>query len=286
MTGGVNPEQTGTKSAAHLKLTVPAGGSVTLRLRLGVEEPSAAHFGDAFDETFAQRIAEADEFYAELTPDRATPDEALIYRQALSGMLWTKQYYYYDLDYWLQEHDSNPFAGGNRTMRNRDWFHMANEHIISMPDKWEYPWYASWDLAFHTLALQLVDPDFAKGQLRLMLDDAYLHPNGQIPAYEWNFGDVNPPVHAFATLFNYINGPQTATREEELGLSGMPSTGWCSTSVGGSIARTRRPQRVQRRLSGHGQHRRLRSQFTAADGRLSRAGRRHCLDGALLAEHA
>jgi hypothetical protein len=213
--GAVNPEQTGTKSAAHVKVSVAAGGQVTLRLRLSTQEPTAAHFGAAYDDVFAQRVAEADAFYAALTPERCSEDEGRVLRQAMAGMLWTKQYYYFDLDLWLQEHNANPISGGSRSTRNRDWFHMANEHIISMPDKWEYPWYAAWDLAFHTIALQMVDPDFAKGQLRLMLDDAYLHPNGQIPAYEWNFGDVNPPVHAFATLFNYSNSRVKEGDEDE-----------------------------------------------------------------------
>ena len=122
-------------------------------------------------------------------------------RQALAGMLWSKQYYYWDGDQWLEEHFAHPLHRGSREFRNREWFHMVNEDIISMPDKWEYPWYAAWDLAFHTLPLGIVDPDFAKDQLKLMLRGVYLHPSGQIPAYEWNFSDVNPPVHAFATLF-------------------------------------------------------------------------------------
>jgi len=127
-----------------------------------------------------------------------------VHRQALAGMLWTKQYYYFDLDRWLDEHDAHPLMGDSRrSMRNTDWFHMLNSDVISMPDKWEYPWYAAWDLAFHTLALSLVDFDFAKDQLLLMLRNLYAHPNGQIPAYEWNFSDVNPPVHAWATLFLY-----------------------------------------------------------------------------------
>ena len=118
-------------------------------------------------------------------------------------MLWTKQYYYFDLDRWLNEHGAHPLLGGQRVVRNRSWFHMVNDDIISMPDKWEYPWYAAWDLAFHTMALNMVDPVFSREQLELMLRGVYLHPNGQIPAYEWNFSDVNPPVHAFATIFNY-----------------------------------------------------------------------------------
>jgi hypothetical protein len=124
-------------------------------------------------------------------------------RQALAGMLWSKQYYFFDLDLWLREHGAHPLIGGMRQLRNREWFHMVNDDIISMPDKWEYPWFAAWDLAFHTYALNMADPDFATNQIDLMLRDVYLHPNGQIPAYEWNFGDVNPPVHAWAALLNY-----------------------------------------------------------------------------------
>ena len=122
-------------------------------------------------------------------------------RQALAGMLWSKQFYYFDADNWLEEHRAHPFQSGSRLFRNRDWVHMINEDIISMPDKWEYPWYAAWDLAFHTLPLSIVDPEFAKEQMGLMCGGFYLHPNGQLPAYEWNFSDVNPPVHAWATLF-------------------------------------------------------------------------------------
>ena len=124
-------------------------------------------------------------------------------RQALAGMLWTKQYFGFDVDKWLEEHGADPMLPANRKIRNSEWFHMVNEHIISMPDKWEYPWYAAWDLAFHAIALSTVDVDFAKEQLDLLLQEFFLHPSGQIPAYEWNFGDVNPPVHAWATIFLY-----------------------------------------------------------------------------------
>ena len=124
-------------------------------------------------------------------------------RQALAGMLWTKQYFFFDVDKWLEEHGVDPMKPGGRFMRNREWFHMVNQHVISMPDKWEYPWYAAWDLAFHTIALSTVDVEFAKEQLDLMLQEFFLHPTGQIPAYEWNFSDVNPPVHAWATIFLY-----------------------------------------------------------------------------------
>src|SRR5262249_5737281 len=147
---------------------------------------------------------EANEFYDRITPPELSEDERRVHRQAIAGMLWSKQYYYFDLDRWLDEHDSHPLMGGHsRRVRNTEWFHMLNKDVISMPDKWEYPWYAAWDLAFHTLALSLVDFDFAKDQLLLMLRNLYAHPNGQIPAYEWNFSDVNPPVHAWATLFLY-----------------------------------------------------------------------------------
>ena len=199
----VNPARTGTKAAARYLLDVPAGGSQQIRLRLsvaGAGEP----FGRAFDEPFAARMAEADEFYARITPPTFGEDERRVHRQALAGMLWTKQYYYYDVDRWLKERGTHPLVGtGHQAPRNAEWFHMLNGDIISMPDKWEYPWYAAWDLAFHTLALSLVDFDFAKEQLLLMLRTLYSHPNGQIPAYEWNFSDVNPPVHAWATLYLY-----------------------------------------------------------------------------------
>jgi hypothetical protein len=198
----VNASKTGTKAAAHYHLDVPAGGSKVIRLRLSAKA-SATAFA-AFDEIFAERLADADKFYARITPDSLSEDERRVHRQALAGMLWTKQYYYFDLEKWLQEHGTHPMMGKtHRQSRNTQWFHMLNSDIISMPDKWEYPWYAAWDLAFHTIALSLVDFDFAKDQLLLMLRTLYAHPNGQIPAYEWNFGDVNPPVHAWATLFLY-----------------------------------------------------------------------------------
>jgi hypothetical protein len=147
------------------------------------------------------RVQEADTFYQAVTPPGLSSDAANVMRQALAGMLWSKQYYYFDADKWLAEHHAHPLQGGTHLSRNRDWYHMVNADIISMPDKWEYPWYAAWDLAFHTLPLSTVDLDFAKQQLTLMFSGIYLHPNGQLPAYEWNFSDVNPPVHAWATLF-------------------------------------------------------------------------------------
>ncbi len=201
----VNPEQTGTKAAALYPLNIDAGATAVLKLRLSPApaESRDKPFGKSFDEIFETRQREADLFYQSVTPPSATEDEARVMRQALAGMLWSKQYYYFDADRWLDEHQAHPLHGQTRQMRNRDWFHMVNDHIISMPDKWEYPWYAAWDLAFHTIALSVVDTDFAKQQLNLMLREIYLHPSGQIPAYEWNFSDVNPPVHAWATLFLY-----------------------------------------------------------------------------------
>ncbi len=198
----VNPSKAGTKAAAHYTLEVPAGGSKVVRLRLSAN-PAADGF-KTYEQIFAARLADADEFYERITPKNLSEDERRVHRQALAGMLWTKQYYYFDLDKWLIEHGSHPLVGsGKGGARNPEWFHMLNSDVISMPDKWEYPWYAAWDLAFHTLALSLVDFDFAKDQLLLMLQNLYAHPNGQIPAYEWNFSDVNPPVHAWATLFLY-----------------------------------------------------------------------------------
>ena len=200
--GAINPEKTGTKAAAHLCLEVPAGGSKVAQLRLA-SKPSPTPFAD-FKEVFGARIVDADEFYTRVTPASLSEDERRVHRQALAGMLWSKQYYYFDVDRWLEEHDAHPMIStSKRAVRNSEWFHMLNSDIISMPDKWEYPWYAAWDLAFHTIALSLVDFDFAKDQLLLMLRNLYSHPNGQIPAYEWNFSDVNPPVHAWATLFLY-----------------------------------------------------------------------------------
>jgi hypothetical protein len=212
-TAAVNPLKTGTKAAAHYRLIVGPGQNGVFRLRLTKSAPSTAASGNGrggsllekgFEEGFARRMHEADEFYAAITPPSLTDDEASVMRQALAGMLWSKQFYHYDVDKWLEERGSDPFKATRKSApRNDHWHHMFNGDIISMPDKWEYPWYAAWDLAFHVLPLTLVDPDFGKEQLKLMLRERYMHPNGQIPAYEWNFGDVNPPVHAWATIFTY-----------------------------------------------------------------------------------
>jgi hypothetical protein len=207
----VNPERKGTKAAARYELTVAAGASQVIRVRLSEAAPATSakkgggtQFGGGFDAVMQLRRQEADEFYRAVIPSSLNADQANVMRQALAGMMWTKQFYHYDVDKWLEERGSGIFAPDRKwAPRNDLWHHMYNGDVISMPDKWEYPWYAAWDLAFHVLPLTLVDPDFGKQQLSLMLSDRYLHPNGQIPAYEWNFGDVNPPVHAWATAFTY-----------------------------------------------------------------------------------
>jgi hypothetical protein len=194
----VNPDGTGTKAALHYRLTVPGGASEQIRLRLA---PEGGPLGGTFTRTVQQRRAEADEFYAGLTPAGATVDEAHVLRQALAGMLWGKQFFHYDVDRWLEGDPAGPPPPESRRHgRNTAWRHLNNADVISMPDPWEYPWYAAWDLAFHTVALAHVDPGFAKDQLLLMCREWYMHPNGQLPAYEWAFGDVNPPVHAWAAL--------------------------------------------------------------------------------------
>ncbi|MEZ5114695.1 MAG: hypothetical protein R2737_00390 [Candidatus Nanopelagicales bacterium] len=209
----VNPDGVGTKAAAVWELSVPAGASAAVRVRLVEGDETGglpgAWFGAGFDAILDRRRAEADDFYEAITPESLDADRRAVLRQALAGMIWSKQYYEYDVDRWLRDRggrllpverldEEDPRA------RNRHWGHMRNRHILSMPDTWEYPWFAAWDLAFHVLPLSMVDPAFAREQVELMLSEAYLHPSGQIPAYEWNFGDVNPPVHAFATLAMYF----------------------------------------------------------------------------------
>jgi hypothetical protein len=209
----VNPDRTGTKVAAHYLVRVEPGDCRVFRLRLCGAAPAAlargngaggSPLGSDFEEVLQARRREADAFYAAVTPPSLGADGANVLRQALAGMLWSKQFYYYDVDKWLEERGSDPFKPTRKAApRNDQWHHMYNGDVISMPDKWEYPWYAAWDLAFHVLALTVVDADFGKQQLKLMLREHYMHPNGQIPAYEWNFGDVNPPVHAWSTIFTY-----------------------------------------------------------------------------------
>ncbi len=198
----VNPALTGTKACARYRLRLAPGVPETFRLRLTNTE-RAAPFDD-FDATFASRIADADEFYDAVMPRSLGDDERSVYRQAMAGLLWSKQYYSFDVDRWLRGDPTNPPPPPERKNgRNREWTHLYNSEVLSMPDTWEYPWYAAWDLAFHTLPLALVDPEYAKAQLSLLLREWYMHPNGQLPAYEWAFGDVNPPVHAWAALRVY-----------------------------------------------------------------------------------
>ncbi len=219
----VNPEYIGTKAAANYLLTIPAGGEMTVKLRLSEPHVSAgdrkgkrastssppAHSGSSdtftdFEKTFATRISEADEFYDDIVSGDLSEDARNVQRQAFAGMLWSKQYYHYVVRDWLTGDPAMPKPPDSRLNgRNSHWTHLFNADVVSMPDKWEYPWYAAWDLAFHCLPLAMIDPAFAKGQLILMLREWYMHPNGQIPAYEWAFGDVNPPVHAWAALRVY-----------------------------------------------------------------------------------
>lgn len=206
-TAAVNPAQQGTKAAAIYHLSIGAYASSTIQLRLtqstAETEPGARVEG--FDEILDRRQQECEEFYASVLPAGLSAKQMLVFRQAMAGMMWSKQFYNYDIAPWLQQRGIDPLGDTNaQSFRNQQWHHMNNCDVISMPDKWEYPWYAAWDLAFHTTTFAHVDPSFAKQQLSLMLSSQYLHPNGQIPAYEWNFGDVNPPVHAWATYYVYL----------------------------------------------------------------------------------
>ncbi|HWU41411.1 MAG TPA: hypothetical protein VN203_27465, partial [Candidatus Acidoferrum sp.] len=258
---------------------------IRLRLTNSPLKGQGKIFGKTFDEILATRLREADEFYQSVTPPSVCADAAQVMRQAIAGMLWSKQYYYWDGDQWLEEHRAHPLHHGSLDFRNREWFHMINDDIISMPDKWEYPWYAAWDLAFHTLPIAIVDPDFAKEQLKLMLRGVYLHPSGQLPAYEWNFSDVNPPVHAWATLF--LHRTEQALRGEidvdilrsAFNKLMLNFTWWVNRKdrfgknvFEGGLPRSR-------------QHRYFRSERSAAHRRLSGTGGRHGLDGALHPEH-
>ena len=225
----VNHEKTGTKAAAHYRLEIGGGDSAIIKLRLTDKEFSGEEslkrkkiirdgqdkktktrnrsvenpFAD-FDESFALRQKEADEFYSEIIPNGLSNQAKNVMRQSLAGMIWSKQYYHYEIKKWLAGDDDQPMPPEQRKKgRNSEWTHLFNADVISMPDKWEYPWYAAWDLAFHCISLALFDSDFAKEQLLLMLREWYMHPNGQLPAYEWAFGDVNPPVHAWAALRVY-----------------------------------------------------------------------------------
>jgi hypothetical protein len=212
----VNPKHEGTKAAAHYMLVVPAGKEITIDLRLSPEAEAAAYggparaFGAAFNRVFEDRRREADAFFAALSPVALTPDEQVVARQGCAGLLWSKQFYHYVVDDWLKgDPNQPPPPESRRRGRNADWSHLFNRDVISMPDKWEYPWYAAWDLAFHMIPMAKLDPEFAKQQLVLFLREWYMHPNGQIPAYEFALSDVNPPVHAWACWRVYkLTGPR------------------------------------------------------------------------------
>jgi Glycosyl hydrolase family 63 C-terminal domain len=208
--GAVNPGGVGTKAAVHYRLQVPAGGERIVRLRLRFSGVGSPAFGAGFERLFAERIAEADEFYAERLPAGVTEDERLVLRQGYAGLLWSKQFYHYIVEHWLEGDPAQPMPPERRVEgRNAGWPHVFNRDVISMPDKWEYPWFAAWDLAFHMIPFARIDPHFAKEQLLLLLREWYMHPNGQIPAYEFAFGDVNPPVHAWACWRVYkMTGPK------------------------------------------------------------------------------
>jgi hypothetical protein len=196
----VNAQARGTKAAARYTLSLEPGERATLQLRLNDTAPGGNCFGAAFDQVFVARQREADEFYADVLPDPLSEDARNVARQALAGLLWSKQFYHYEVRQWLDGDSRQPSPpDARRQGRNGEWTHLYNADVISMPDKWEYPWYAAWDLAFHCVPLALVDPEFAKDQLVLLLREWYMHPNGQLPAYEWAFGDVNPPVHAWSS---------------------------------------------------------------------------------------
>ncbi len=210
-TAAVSPDPFGTKAAAVFKFMVQPGQSVTIRCRLhSIREDNGLSGLEQFDETLAARIAESDEFYVGLMPEGSSQDEQLIIRQGYAGLLWTKQFYYYAIEDWLKgDKDGPPPPKERLSGRNSDWGNFFARDILSMPDKWEYPWFAAWDTAFHMLPFAAIDPDFAKKQLLLLLREWYMHPNGQLPAYEWNFSDVNPPVHAWAVWRVYkISAPK------------------------------------------------------------------------------
>ncbi len=215
----VNPAAQGTKATARHRLSVPAGGSVSVRLRLVAERAATGvdPLGAEFDAVLAARQHEADQFYGTVIPSALSPDAANVMRQALGGLLWSKQYYHYEVRRWLEGDPTEPPPPSQRwNGRNREWAHHFASDIISMPDKWEYPWYAAWDLAFHCITIAMVDPHFAKEQLLLLLREWYMHPNGQVPAYEWGFGDVNPPLHAWAAFRVYqIDQLRTGTGDRD-----------------------------------------------------------------------
>ena len=246
----VNPGQVGTKAAALYRVEIPAGGEVCLRLRLAPQELSASDepWAQEFDQVFHDRIREADEFYAERLPQGLSEEESRVARQACAGLLWSKQFYHYIVRDWLEGDPQQPPPPASRAAgRNADWPHLYNRDVISMPDKWEYPWYAAWDLAFHMIPFARVDPDFAKQQLVLFLREWYMHPNGQLPAYEFNFADVNPPVHAWACWRVYKMTAAPRPARPRLPLALLPEAGHQLHLVGQPQG-PRRPEPLRGRL--------------------------------------
>ena len=217
--GAVHPQRTGTKAAALYRHEVGSGDTRVCRLRLS-SQPHQDPFAAEFEDLFLRRIQEADEFYAAIQRSDLDDDKRSVQRQALAGMMWTKQMYYYDIPQWLQGDPGQP-APQRHVERNREWDHLNNFDIISMPDKWEYPWYAVWDLAFHAIPLSMIDADFAKRQLVLMTREWYMHTNGALPAYEWSYGDVNPPVHAWAVWRVYKMDAKQQGRPDRAFLEGV-----------------------------------------------------------------
>jgi hypothetical protein len=219
----VNPDRVGTKAAPHYEITIPAAGQQVVELRLSDRRLSSAAdgFGPVFDDVLATRVREADEFYAQLIPTNLSNDARLVARQAFAGMLWSKQFYYYPVRQWMEDEVLPNDCERRVASRNKEWFFLESADIFSMPDKWEYPWFAAWDLAFHCMVLARVDVVFAKEQLRLITNQVYLHPSGQIPAYEWNFSDVNPPVHCKATWQIYMMEKLIDGKGDRAFLEGM-----------------------------------------------------------------
>jgi hypothetical protein len=282
-TEAVNPAHSGSKAAAHYKIALKSGETTVLRLRL----TDSAALGDSafanFNATFQARQREADDFYATVIPADLSPDARNVMRQGFAGMLWSKQFYHYEVKQWLDGDPGNPPPPSERAHgRNHEWQHLYNADVISMPDKWEYPWYAAWDLAFHCIPLALVDSDFAKEQLALMLREWYMHPNGQLSAYEWAFGDVNPPVHAWAALRVYKIDKKRHGKGDRDFLKRV----FHKLHLVGQSERHGRPEHLPGRLSRPRQHRCIRSQRTPSYWRLHRTIRRYQLDGDVHAQPA
>ena len=292
----VNTKGIGTKAAAHYTLQIPGRGSQTICLRLFNEAESPERpIGSDFAEIFSARIREADEFYGAVVPHQLNDAELRVVRQGYAGLFWSKQFYHYIVRDWLEGDPGMPPPESRQQGRNRDWTHLYSRDVISMPDKWEYPWFAAWDLAFHLIPLARLDPAFAKDQLLLFLREWYLHPNGQLPAYEFAFGDVNPPVHAWAAWRVYKISARVGERDRDFlesvfqklllnrWAAGLERAAHCAATQGCA-----RPEFVLRRVPRPGQRRRVRPLEAAAHRRHVAAGRRHGLDGVLLrhdAEH-